>query len=307
MPVVKSFAVGNGDMFYIKHGSDNFTMIDCCLSEDNAEVILGELKSESTGKSIRRFISTHPDDDHFWGLEQIDAVLPILNFYVVKNDAAKGNESPSWDKYCELRDHNDKAFYIFKGCKRRWMNNSDQERGSAGIEVLWPDLNNEHFKAALKTVNDSGTGVNNISAVVRYAIENGPSFMWLGDLETDFMVKIQDEVALEKTTVVFASHHGRVSGKIPDSWLRKLDPQVIIIGEAPSRHLHYYTGYGKITQNTAGDIAMECVDDDIHFYASNKYDCPKLKMRPGIAAEPSFPGLTYIGSLTVEKEYTLDG
>jgi len=28
MSTIKSFAVGNGDMFYIDHGSDNFTMID---------------------------------------------------------------------------------------------------------------------------------------------------------------------------------------------------------------------------------------------------------------------------------------
>ena len=29
MSIVKSFSVGNGDMFYINHGSDNFTIIDC--------------------------------------------------------------------------------------------------------------------------------------------------------------------------------------------------------------------------------------------------------------------------------------
>jgi hypothetical protein len=36
MSIVKSLSVGNGDMFYIQHGSDNFTIIDCCLSDDNA-------------------------------------------------------------------------------------------------------------------------------------------------------------------------------------------------------------------------------------------------------------------------------
>ena len=34
MTLVKSFAVGNGDMFYIQHGSDNFSIIDCSLSDD---------------------------------------------------------------------------------------------------------------------------------------------------------------------------------------------------------------------------------------------------------------------------------
>ncbi len=34
MSLVKSFAVGNGDMFYIRHNSDSFSIIDCCLSDD---------------------------------------------------------------------------------------------------------------------------------------------------------------------------------------------------------------------------------------------------------------------------------
>ena len=29
MSIIKSFSVGEGDMFYIQHNSDNFTVIDC--------------------------------------------------------------------------------------------------------------------------------------------------------------------------------------------------------------------------------------------------------------------------------------
>ena len=39
MSKIKSFSVGNGDMFYIKHNSDNFTTIDCCLTDDVKEEI----------------------------------------------------------------------------------------------------------------------------------------------------------------------------------------------------------------------------------------------------------------------------
>ena len=45
MSIVKSFAVGAGDMFYIRHNSDNFTMIDCDLGDDNAERIIAELSA----------------------------------------------------------------------------------------------------------------------------------------------------------------------------------------------------------------------------------------------------------------------
>ena len=44
MSIIKSFSVGDGDMFYIHHGSDSFTIIDCCLnSEDKTRNFKGDL------------------------------------------------------------------------------------------------------------------------------------------------------------------------------------------------------------------------------------------------------------------------
>jgi beta-lactamase superfamily II metal-dependent hydrolase len=80
---------------------------------------------------------------------------------------------------------------------------------------------------------DAGECYNNTFAVIRYAVEGGASLLWLGDLETDFMKSITADIELPKTTIVFASHHGRHSGKMPDTWLERLDPQIIVIGEAP--------------------------------------------------------------------------
>jgi len=299
MSIVKSLAVGNGDMFYIQHNSDNFTIIDCNLNVDTAEERIKDLQAASLGKGITRFISTHPDQDHFGGIELLDAEMPILNFYVVNNQAVKEDETESFRHYCKLRDDTAKAFYIYKGCSRKWMNLSDEQRKTAGISILWPDTNNADFKDALASCN-AGESPNNISPVVRYSIEGGASFLWLGDLETEFMEKITNHIRLEKTTVVFAAHHGRDSGKIPNSWLEKLDPQIIVIGEAPSRHLNYYTGYMTITQNKAGDITMECVDDRVHFYVSNPDYSHKGLTDEG---QTTFPN--YVGSVTVETEYTL--
>jgi beta-lactamase superfamily II metal-dependent hydrolase len=298
MPVVKSFSVGNGDMFYIRHTSDNFTIIDCDLSADNADGIIAEVKKKSADKGIVRFICTHPDEDHFGGIHLLDDAMPILNFYVVKNQAIKDDDTPSFKRYCTLRD-GDKAFYISKNCQRKWMNVSDETRGTAGISVLWPDTSNKHFIQALANC-DVGESYNNTSAVIRYAIKDGPSFMWLGDLEHEFMEKIFDSIELEKTTIVFASHHGRASGKIPDKWLEKLDPQIIVIGEGPSRHLHYYTGYKTITQNSAGDITFDCEDDFVHIYVSDSKYSPDWLTDLKKSAYSN-----YIGSIEIETEYTL--
>ncbi|MFM0222950.1 ComEC/Rec2 family competence protein [Paraburkholderia dipogonis] len=300
MSIVKSFAVAHGDMFYVKHNSDNFTIIDCNLSAATGPLRIKELKRESLDKGITRFISTHPDQDHFGGIELLDDAMPITNFYVVNNKAIKEVETESFKRYCSLRDDATKAFHLYKGCFRKWMNLSDADRDSSGISVLWPDTNNLDFKTALAACN-AGESYNNVSTVIRYKVADGASVMWLGDLEHDFMEEITDHIHLEKTTVVFASHHGRESGKIPDSWLEKLDPQIIIIGEAPSRHLHYYTGYETITQNRAGDVTMECVDDKVHFYVSDPvYTVDHLtdEGRCDIFGN-------YIGSITVETEYTL--
>ncbi len=299
MTVIKSFSVGSGDMFYISHRTDNFTIIDCNLTGDRDDEIIAELKVEARRKSLRRFISTHPDQDHFAGIHKLDDNLPISNFYVVGNDALKGGETEAFKHYCRLRDDPKKAFYLHAGCRRKWMNRGDDDRPGAGLSVLWPDTSNPEFLTALANC-EAGLSCNNTSAVVRYALNGGASVLWLGDLETAYMEAIADDIELPKTTVVFAAHHGRKSGKIPDSWLEKLDPQIIIIGEARTRELDYYTGYEKITQNRAGDITMHLERDKVHFYTSN----PAFE-KPQWDDEMQTKFENYIGSVTVEIEYTL--
>ena len=55
MSIIKSFSVGNGDMFYIKHGSDNFTVIDCYMHEDNEDKIIDEIIILAQIKYVRFF------------------------------------------------------------------------------------------------------------------------------------------------------------------------------------------------------------------------------------------------------------
>jgi len=274
MSIVKSFSVGDGDMFYIKHGSDNFTTIDCCLSEENKEVIMDEIVKQSKDKGITRFISTHPDEDHLSGLEYYDSRMKIINFYCVNNAAIKENVSDSFKKYCDLRD-SDKAYYLEKDCVRKWLNNGDNERDSSGISILWPDISNKSFKTELEKVNN-GKKPNNISPIIKYSTKRG-SFLWMGDLETEFMEKVANDLDLPKVSILFAPHHGRESGRVPNSLLQQLAPKIVVIGEAPSENLDYYSGYNTITQNSAGDILFLCEGDNIRIYVSDsRYDVDYL-------------------------------
>ena len=40
MSIIKSISVGNGDLFYIKHGSSNFTIIDCNMKQIKKKLLM---------------------------------------------------------------------------------------------------------------------------------------------------------------------------------------------------------------------------------------------------------------------------
>jgi beta-lactamase superfamily II metal-dependent hydrolase len=268
MTLVKSLSVGNGDMFYIKHDSDNFSIIDCCMDDGNKVRIVNELKHESKHRGITRFISTHPDDDHIRGLDYLDSQVSILNFYCVKNEATKEDETTDFEKYCELRDSDKKSFYIEKGCTRKWLNKEDDGRGSSGISILWPITSNQYFEDALQVAKNGGNP-NNISPIIKYSLQYGATILWMGDLETDFMENIKDDLNLPKVNILFAPHHGRDSGTLPTELLEAMNPDIIIIGEANSEHLNYYDSYNTITQNSAGDIILDCTTNKVHIYVGS--------------------------------------
>lgn len=298
MSIIKSFSVGNGDMFYIQHNSDNFSIIDCCMDDNNKCTITNEIKKAKSGKGITRFISTHPDDDHFRGITYLDDQIGIVNFYCVENKAVKDDETEDFQRYCKLRD-GEYSYYISKDCARKWMNRSDDERHASGIDVLWPNMDNENFKKVLKSAADDGTDVNNLSPVITYSVNEGIVAMWMGDLEHDFLEKIKDQVEWPQVDILFAPHHGRDSGKVSSDVLKKLDPHIIVIGEAPSKYLNYYSGYNTLKQNSAGDIVFDCDGDKVRVYVSKIYDYDTSFLDNEDAENDAYGN--YIGSFTPRR------
>jgi len=293
MSTIKSHAVGNGDMFYIRHGSDNFSIIDCCLSDENRERLVDEIEQARAGKGVTRFISTHPDEDHLRGLRYLDERLGLVNFYCTSNEIIKEDESEDFKHYCTLRD-SEKAFHIRRGRSRKWMNEASDERGSSGISIVWPAIENEHYKDALALAEEGGSP-NNTSAVIKYSINGGACFLWMGDLETAFMEEVANAIEWPKVDVVLAAHHGRSSGRIPHSILDQLKPRVIVIGEAPSRHLHYYGGYNTLTQNTLGDITFECKANKVHVFVSEAGCDVDFLDDEGVTGDDHYVGTLNIG------------
>ena len=66
-------------------------------------------------------------------------------------------------------------------------------------------------------------------------------------------------------------YNRRRTGRIPKSIFDKIAPLIIVIGEAATEHLDYYSGYNTITHNSAGDVIFECVENKVHLFTSKEY------------------------------------
>jgi hypothetical protein len=108
------------------------------------------------------------------------------------------------------------------------------------------------------------------------------------------MEAIEPELNLNKSHLVFAPHHGRRTGRIPASILDRIEPEIIVIGEAATEYLDYYAGYNTITQNSAGDVIFECVGNKVHVFTSKPYDVDYLEDEGATLGDSH-----YVGSLTV--------
>ncbi len=47
-----------------------------------------------------------------------------------------------------------------------------------------------------------------------------------------------------------------------------MKPSLIVIGEAPSEYINYYSGYNIMTQNSCGDILFQ-TDTNVHIYVGD--------------------------------------
>ena len=174
------------------------------------------------------------------------------------------------------------------------MNLSDEERKGAGLSCLWPITSNKLYQEALDTAADGGSP-NNISPAIKYSVGEF-SFLWMGDMETDMQEEFDNNVDNKHTTIVFAPHHGRKSGHIPSSLMEKLTPKLVVVGEAPSKELDYYSGYNTITQNSAGDILFETNGDYLDIFVSES-GYTKTDGMIQNAKHAKHNGMKYLGSI----------
>ena len=117
------------------------------------------------------------------------------------------------------------------------------------------------------------------------------------EMQNEFFRLHKGEIG--KVNILFAPHHGRESGQVPADFLAELNPDIVVVGNAPAENLEssykYYGNERTITQNSARDILFDCHDNQIDVYTSR--DCDNLPK-----ALKKFPNITcmyYRGSINI--------
>jgi competence protein ComEC len=190
-----------------------------------------------SGRTIFRYVQTHPDMDHMSGLHRFfwQGRVALLNFWDSDNtkDCAKEDFDSSrfawedWLVYRQLR-----AGRGPDGDSHKVLNKLREDTGQYWTDdemtILSPS------QTILDLCNDAGAW-NNASYVLR--IEYGGRTVILGgDSETMAWDEIQESFPrkLLKCDILKAPHHGRQSG-YSESAAKAMDPEIVIcsVGEKP--------------------------------------------------------------------------
>ena len=160
------------------------------------------------------------------------------------------------------------------------------------IEILYPEfcnLNGDmgNMKYLEKCIPEAEIIETSINEKPKFIDQDDISLVYMGTLSErsqeiaiqklkPYTEKIKEKIEWPEIDILFAPHHGRDSGKVSEDVLKKLNPHIIIIGEAPSQYLNYYSGYNTITQNSAGDIVFDCSGDYVDILKSDSSYGPYL-------------------------------
>lgn len=224
------------------------------------------LMNHYQGKSIFRYIQTHPDLDHMRGLvglskEKVD----ICNFWDTEHDKVPEFQSDSdkeeWQEYEKYRSGNKniKILNIYQGCKAVFYAEDPQGVPPGdGWEILSPTP--EIARAAVEAEN-----WNNLSYVLRLTYK-GIKIIFAGDAEKevwDDLVKVYGDDL--KCNVLKASHHGRDTGYHEEA-MKRMNPQYTIVSVGKKPENDASNKYRKYCDNVwstrwKGNITLEIFED----------------------------------------------
>lgn len=237
--------VGKGNCVIVKFPSGRLSIIDI----DNSKVEIDNplqdpiefLNENYPNQSIFRFILTHPDMDHFSGLNELNQARTIVNFWDTQNnktaDQSKihlgGYSEADWYCYQKLRkqSENPKIIHVNQGDEPLSYWKEDN------IAVLAPS------QEMVTKANNSGE-YNHCSYVLMIEYD-GIKILLGGDATRDSWSNIlaNHDPAVLKADVFLAPHHGS-SDNIEKDVFNHIDPDYVIISDhyGHSYDYAYYNG-----------------------------------------------------------------
>jgi competence protein ComEC len=208
------------------------------------------LKDNFPGRTIFRYIQTHPDMDHMSGLCRIfwQDDVSLANFWYVPNDRSRSKEDFVGSRF----DWND--WIVYQRMKKGIVQDDDEhvvitaERGENrnywngdGVSILAPTSD-------LITEANASENWNNLSYVLRIGF-GGRSAILGGDAEK----KVWDSIELGwpealPCDILKAAHHGRKSGFSDTAWAQ-MDPSIVICSVGKKPETDAYDGYKSVASD----------------------------------------------------------
>jgi beta-lactamase superfamily II metal-dependent hydrolase len=193
-------------------------------------------KNEFPGKSIFRYIQTHPDFDHMRGLAALhEEGISITNFWDTQHTKSPNPEETAdedmaeWAEYQRLRKGDAcTVLHLNRGAKGVYYNqNPAGVDGGNGLYILspTPELTKEFDKDGKR---------NELSYVIQYRYA-GRTVIFGGDAEQGAWQSIYDCYGQNlKCDVLKASHHGRDTGYHQEA-VKAMSPSytIVSVGKKP--------------------------------------------------------------------------
>lgn len=212
------------------------------------------------GKSIWRYVQTHPDMDHMRGLSVLDRQFSINNIWDVEHskhitEFLHDSDREDWAAYQRLRSGNSgtKVMNLMRGhAGKCWSEGGSLPDIGDGIEILAPTP---------QLLRDAGDDSNCLSYVLRLTYA-GIKIILGGDADEAVWENIYAHYGSDlKCHVLKASHHGRDSGYHQPS-VKAMAPQytIVSVGNKPdtdaSNKYRQYSSNGVWSTRWRGNITL---------------------------------------------------
>ncbi|ABM57330.1 ComEC/Rec2 family competence protein [Verminephrobacter eiseniae] len=212
------------------------------------------------GKSIWRYVQTHPDMDHMRGISVLDRQFSINNIWDVEHskcitDFFRDSDRDDWAAYQRLRSgqNGTKVMNLMRGhTGKYWCEGDSPMDIGDGIEILAPTP---------QLLRDAGDNSNCMSYVLRLTYA-GIKIILGGDADEAVWEDIYAHYEYDlKCHVLKASHHGRDSGYHRPS-VKAMAPQytIVSVGKKPetdaSNKYRQYSSNGVLSTRWCGNITL---------------------------------------------------